>query len=57
VISIMPCTIELVRVSNVVPRFYEFVEYERLVQAAARIDSRTLALVLLGGDAVCAVAR
>ncbi|HEV3194377.1 MAG TPA: tyrosine-type recombinase/integrase [Polyangiaceae bacterium] len=51
VISTMPCTIELVRVSNVVPRFYEFAEYERLMQAAARIDSRTLALVVLGGDA------
>jgi integrase len=30
---------------------YEFAEYERLVEAAAKIDTRTLALVLLGGDA------
>jgi integrase len=51
VICTMPCTIELVRVSNVVPRFYELAEYERLVEAAARIDSRSLTLVLLGGDA------
>jgi integrase len=51
VISAMPCTIELVKVSNIVPRFYEFAEYARLVEAADRTDSRTLTLVLPGGDA------
>jgi integrase len=51
VIGAMPCTIELVKVSNLVPGFYEFAEYERLVEAASKIDTRTLALVLLGGDA------
>ena len=51
VIATMPCTIELVKVSNVVARFYEFDEYQRLVEAAARIDTRTHVLVLLGGDA------
>jgi integrase len=51
VISTMPSTIELVKVSNFLPRFYEFADYARLVEAAARIDSRTLTLVLLGGDA------
>jgi integrase len=51
VLTTMPCTIELVKVSNVVPRFYEVAEYGRLVEAARRIDTRTLVLVLLGGDA------
>ncbi len=51
VIQAMPCTIELVKVSNLVPYFYEFAEYARLVQAAEQNSTRTLALVLLGGDA------
>jgi integrase len=51
VIAAMPCTIELVKVSNLVPRFYEFAEYGRLVDAADKIDARTLVLVLLGGNA------
>jgi integrase len=32
-------------------RFHDFDEYERLVEAAARIDHRALLLVLLGGEA------
>jgi integrase len=51
VIPTMPCTIELVKVNNLVPRFYEYAEYGRLVDAAGKIDARTLVLVLLGGDA------
>jgi integrase len=51
VISAMPCSFEFYRVSNVVPEFYEFEDYERLVDAAARIDARTHIAVLLGGDA------
>jgi integrase len=51
VIDALPCSIELVKVSNPVPSFYEFEEYERLVQAAQRFDSSTLVVVLLGGDA------
>lgn len=51
VLKILPCTVELVKVSNLMPAFYEFGEYERLVEAATKIDSRTLVLVLLGGDA------
>jgi integrase len=47
----MPCTIELLRVSNVVPGFYEFAEYGRLVTAARVVDARALLVVLLGGDA------
>lgn len=46
----VPCTIELLKVQNMVPTFYEFTEYERLASAASA-DKRTLALVLLGGDA------
>jgi integrase len=47
----MPSTIELLRVSNVVPGFYEFAEYGRLVTAARVVDARALLVVLLGGDA------
>jgi integrase len=51
VIDAMPCRIKLLKVSNLVPHFYEFAEYERLVDAAAAIDLSTLLVVLLGGDA------
>jgi integrase len=51
VIGTMPCTIELLKVSNLVPEFYEFAEYRRLVSAARAIDPRALLVVLLGGDA------
>ena len=47
----MPCTIELVKVSSASPGFYEFEDYARLVDAAARIGTRELLVVLLGGDA------
>jgi integrase len=50
-ISQMPCAIEFYKVSNVVPEFYEFEDYERLVEAAGKIDTRTVVAVLLGGDA------
>jgi integrase len=51
VLGAMPCTIELVKVSNTTPEFYEFEDYARLVDAAARIGTRELLVVLLGGDA------
>jgi integrase len=51
VIGSMPCTIELMKVSSFVPRFYEYGEYERLVEAAGKIGPGTLCMVLLGGDA------
>jgi integrase len=46
----MPCTIELVKVSNASPDFYEFEDYARLVEAATKIGTRELLVVLLGGD-------
>ena len=51
VITAVPCTIELYKVSNVVPAFYEVEQYARLVEAAEKIDARTLVAILLGGDA------
>jgi integrase len=51
VIGTMPCTIELLKVANLVPVFYEFAEYRRLVESARAFDPRVLLVVLLGGDA------
>jgi integrase len=51
VLAGMPCTIELVKVSNASPEFYEFEDYARLVDAATKIGTRELVVVLLGGDA------
>ncbi len=51
VITKLPCTIELMKVSNLVVKFYEFGQYKRLVEAADRYDARSLVMVLLGGDA------
>jgi integrase len=47
----MPCTIELLKTAKPTPVFYEFDHYERLVEAASKIDLRTRVVVLLGGDA------
>jgi integrase len=51
VIKSMPCTIDLLKVARGTPSSYEFSEYARLVEAAAKIDARTHLAVLLGGDA------
>jgi integrase len=45
------CTIKLLKVDNPTPRFYEYEEYARLVDAARKIDRQVLLTVLLGGDA------
>jgi integrase len=50
-IAAMPCSIDLLKVSNHKLTFYEFDEYSQLLRAAERIDLRTLVVVLLGGDA------
>lgn len=48
----MPATIDLVKVDRVVEaKFYEPHEYERLVEAAEKLDPRIHLFVLLGGDA------
>ena len=51
VITKLPCTIERMKVSNLVMKFYEFGQYKRLVEAADRYDVRSHVMVLLGGDA------
>jgi integrase len=52
VIERMPCTIKLLRVERgSAASFYDFVEYERLVEAAQKLDWRTHLIVLLGGEA------
>jgi len=43
--------VELLRVANLVPDFYEFADYRRLVGAARALDPRALLVVLLGGVA------
>jgi integrase len=51
VIETMPCRVRLLKVNSAVPTFYEFSEYARLVEAADKLGTRTLLVVLLGGDA------
>ncbi len=51
VIDKVPCEIRLLKVTSPEMRFYDFGEYERLVEAAKRIDQRAYLAVLLGGDA------
>lgn len=51
VIERLPCTVELMKVSNAVVKFYEFGQYKRLVEAAERYYVRSLVMILLGGDA------
>lgn len=47
-----PCTVRLLHAPHPSEAlFHDFDEYDRLVAAAARIDRRTLVLVLLGGEA------
>ena len=52
VIAHMPCTVKLLPVSKGSTRFYDFDEYERLVEAARSLDPRTHLIALLGGDAL-----
>ncbi len=51
VLAAMPCAIDFYKVQSFLAPFYEFEEYERLVEAAGKIDTRTLTAILLGGDA------
>jgi integrase len=51
VIGSVPCTIKLLRVPPSEADFYDFHEYERLVEAAKAAGSNEHLVVLLGGDA------
>ena len=45
-LPVMPCAIDFYKVQHLVPQFYEFEEYARLVEAAGRIDTRTHVAIL-----------
>src|SRR3954468_5531069 len=49
VIERMPCTVKLLPATKGSTRFYDFDEYERLVEAARLLDPRTHLIVVLGG--------
>jgi integrase len=51
VIDQMPCTVRLLKVAPGSFDFYDFDEFQRLVAAAKAIDSTTLLIVLLAGEA------
>ena len=47
----VPCTVKLLPATKGSTRFYDFDEYERLVEAARGLDPRTHLIALLGGEA------
>src|SRR5688572_12007317 len=47
----MPCSIKLLPVTKGSAAFYDFDEFERLVESADGLDARTHLIVLLGGEA------
>jgi integrase len=51
VIEQLPCTIKVLSISKGSTRFYDFDDFERLVNAAKATDSRAFLLVLLAGEA------
>jgi integrase len=51
VIERMPCAVKLLPVTKGSTKFYDFDEYERLVEAARILDPRTHLIMLLGGEA------
>ena len=51
VIDRVPCTVTMLKASAGLPKFYDFDDYKRLVEAALAVDARTHLIVLLGGDA------
>ena len=51
VLAAMPCRIRLLKVNRTELAFYDFCEYQRLVEAATALDRRIELLVLLAGDA------
>jgi hypothetical protein len=51
VIDRVPCSVTMLKVGAGLPKFYDFDDYKRLVEAADAIDARAHLVVLLGGDA------
>ena len=51
VIDQLPCTIRLLRIQRESMGFYDFEEYERLIEAAKTLDPLAHLIVLLGGEA------
>jgi integrase len=51
VIDRMPCTVKLLPVPKGSTDFYDFGEFEPLVEAARLLDPRTHLIILLGGEA------
>lgn len=51
VVRVIPHRFMLMKRQKPRPKFYDFDQYERLVEAAAKLDPRIHLLVLLGGDA------
>jgi integrase len=51
VIERMPCAVKLLPAPKGSTRFYDFGEYERIVEASGNLDPRTHLIVLLGGEA------
>jgi integrase len=51
VIERMPCVVRLLPIAKASAAFYDFDEYERIVEAARVIDRRTYVIALLGGEA------
>jgi integrase len=50
-IDALPCAVKLLKVPEVSIGFYDFEEYERMVEAAAQTNPNAHLIVLLGGDA------
>jgi integrase len=51
VIDRLPCTVRLLPIGKPSMGFYDFDEYEQLVEAAKTLDPNTYLVALLGGDA------
>ena len=51
VIDRMPCTIRLLKITRWAATFYDFDQYECLVEAARAVDRTAELIVLLGGEA------
>lgn len=51
VLEMLPCKIELFKVAPKERAFFEFEDFEALVEAAGKIDARTQLVILLGGEA------